>query len=362
MALDEEIRNAFGMFWTFVQQNTPGLLAPDPVHRVRENWKTWWDCEIDSGTRTDIEGLVLHLSFAAEEEFCRHVIGFFKGSAPDDDETGCWVLCQLSQCDPFEQNRRLRAYHPDHVDGPYAVFLARGSKDDLHALKVYIIARRPGDWPQFVFLNLRIHDQGALRRLLDGVTRILGPIARIVFCLRAVIADAPEFRVWKRCLMTAAAFFVLLCAVLCLIDPYRYQRASEMLLQTWVIAWPAVVFFLALALCRQSFLSASPRRDLFARTQVCVISGGIENGNVLELEGPSFGLPLAMAMLLAIFRRYACLMARVVRSATFSQGVYTGQVDEHGRVLPVAMLQEKLKVWQTERHKIPVFIAPKGQG
>jgi len=355
-----EIEDAFGMFWAFVRQNTPGLLVPDPVHRVRENWKSWWDCELDEATRTRIEQSVLYLSPEAEEHFCRYVLRFFADTTTDDD-TGCWVLCQLAECDPFEQAFRLRAYHPAHIEGPHAVFLASRSKDDLHALRAYLIARPPGDWPPFVFLNLRIHDQGALKRLLDGVTRFLGPLARFGFCLRAALADAPGSRVWKHCLMTAAAVFVVLFAVLYLIDPYRYETTFEVLLQSWAIAWPAVVILLGLALFRYPFSSASPRPDLFTRRQVCVIAGGIAKGDVLELEGPSFGLPLAMAMLAAIFRHYSCLVARVIKSASFGRTVYTGQVDDHGRVLSVALLPEKLSVWQAARPAIPVFVAPKGQ-
>jgi hypothetical protein len=360
MAPDAEIQSDFRVFWTFVQQNTPGLLAPDPVHRVRENWKTWWDCELDDTTRTRIAQSVLYLSPAAEEEFCLHVIRFFADSTTDDD-TGSWVLCQLAQCAPFEKAHRLHAYHPSHVEGPHAVFLASRSKDDLHALRVYLIARPPGDWAQFVFLNLRIHDQGALKRLLDGVTQFLGPLARIAFCVRAALADTPAVRGWKHLLMAAAAFFVVLSVPLYFVDPYGNEGIFEALLQSWFTSWPAMVVMLGLAICRVGISSSSPRPALFATKQVCVIAGSIASHDVLELEGPSFGLPLAMALLAAIFRRYTCLMARVVQSASFAQGVYTGQVDEHGRVLPVAMLPQKLSVWQASRPAIPLFLAPKGQ-
>ena len=360
MAAVGQIQDVFGVFWTFVQQNTPGLLVPDPLHRVRENWKTWWDGELDAATRTGIEQLVLYLSPSAEMEFCLHVARFFGGSASNDD-TGGWVLCQLAQCAPFEEAHRLRAYHPSQVEGPHAVFLASRSRDDLHALKVYLIERPPGDWPPFVFLNLHIHDQGALKRLSEGVSHFLRPLPRIAFCIRAAFTNAAALRVWNYCLLAAAVFFLLFCLLLCLVDPYGDQETFETLLQGWGVAWPVLAVILCAALARLAFSSSSPQPALFVRKQVCVAASGIAGGDVLELEGPSFGLPLAMALLAAIFRRSRCAMEQILQSASFAQGVYTGQVDEHARVLPVALLRQKLGVWQEARAALPLFLVPEGQ-
>jgi len=361
MSLDSsnELQKQFKQFWEFAETQATPLLRVQPI------WEYWW--KKNTRQREEIKRIVASMSENEQESFVKWVEDWIGPRFPWRNEqcgrlvnehprreAGRLVLVQLAQIPLFESWACLKPYRLENLKGINAIILQSkdgGQSDDVKPLIVLLIPKEAGD-PNYAKPNMNVSDVAllAMEKSRNAALSLLSGVGLLLLLMLWGLLGRKPRRWWILhgigWTVVASIFSFLL------ISPAAFVVDAILVPMLWTLV--AVTGLLVLYGFWSNFrevLLAWKWTRLLRQSQLCLLVGGAQTKNHIEVDGPSFGVALCLSILLALHEECPAtaegswlwwqIFEQLVKRLL--DLVATGEVTNRGWLKPVGRMEHKIE-------------------
>jgi hypothetical protein len=306
----DRLQQRFTQFWGFAEREAAERQTTlKPLAHVKENWEDWWDSELASAERAELQQLmgVIGRNEAAQQSFVDWVAEWI-AERYQRRGAGRWALAQLTQLPLFQLWKCLIPYRPENLCGPNAIILRQprgGSKEDIQPLALFVIPKEATDH-LYHLVNLETN-HAPRRDAWEATLSLLNGFAfwalLLSWGLWGCKPRRPRIRTlqWIGWTLTPGILLFLFFTA-----PFAYfadDQVLTLILGALVII-PSLLLMYALGASVREGLGAWRSGKIWAemlrQSHLCLLIGGAGARQPLQVKGPSFGVELCLGILLAL--------------------------------------------------------------